>query len=159
MRPAVNLKPARRIDLVDRQAVFGGACDGAVEPTHELERARPFASSTHGVAHLLVRGDGKRRLGWRVAFGVPAAGGLEPHCRRHTAWPSAWPIAGCDFYPPGSFQRRGAIVEFEVADVDAERKRIDGLVQQWLQQPKDMPWGNRSMLFCDPDANPSTYSV
>jgi predicted enzyme related to lactoylglutathione lyase len=49
---------------------------------------------------------------------------------------------------------RSAILEFEVVDVDAERSRIDGLVGEWLQQPKDMPWGNRSMLFRDPDGNP-----
>lgn len=49
---------------------------------------------------------------------------------------------------------RSAILEFEVADVDAERARIDGLVSDWLQPPKDMPWGNRSMLFRDPDGNP-----
>ena len=49
---------------------------------------------------------------------------------------------------------RSAILEFEVADVDAERVRIDGLISDWLQQPKDMPWGNRSMLFRDPDGNP-----
>jgi predicted enzyme related to lactoylglutathione lyase len=49
---------------------------------------------------------------------------------------------------------RSAILEFEVADVDAERSRIDALVGKWLQQPKDMRWGNRSMLFRDPDGNP-----
>lgn len=49
---------------------------------------------------------------------------------------------------------RSAILEFEVSDVDDERARIDGLVSDWLQQPKDMPWGNRSMLFRDPDGNP-----
>ena len=47
-----------------------------------------------------------------------------------------------------------AILEFEVVDVDAERRRVDGLVRDGLQQPKDMPWGNRSMLFRDPDGNP-----
>jgi predicted enzyme related to lactoylglutathione lyase len=54
---------------------------------------------------------------------------------------------------PGA-ANRSAILEFEVSDVDAERARIDGLVSDWLQQPKDMPWGNRSMLFRDPDGNP-----
>lgn len=56
----------------------------------------------------------------------------------------AWPAAA----------NRSAILEFEVADVDAERRRIDTLVTDWLQQPKDMAWGNRSMLFRDPDGNP-----
>ena len=49
---------------------------------------------------------------------------------------------------------RSAILEFSVEDVDGERARIDGFVTDWLQQPKDMPWGNRSMLFRDPDGNP-----
>lgn len=50
-----------------------------------------------------------------------------------------------------------AILEFEVDDVDAERARIDVFVTDWLQQPKDMPWGNRSMLFRDPDGNPINF--
>jgi predicted enzyme related to lactoylglutathione lyase len=55
-------------------------------------------------------------------------------------------------WPAG--ENRSAILEFEVEDVDAERARIDALVTDWLQQPKDMPWGNRSVLFRDPDGNP-----
>ncbi|WP_369944466.1 VOC family protein [Xanthomonas medicagonis] len=50
-----------------------------------------------------------------------------------------------------------AILEFEVDNVDAERARIDVFVTDWLQQPKDMPWGNRSMLFRDPDGNPINF--
>lgn len=50
-----------------------------------------------------------------------------------------------------------AVLEFEVEDVDAERARIDSFVSDWLQQPKDMPWGNRSMLFRDPDGNPVNF--
>ncbi len=46
---------------------------------------------------------------------------------------------------------RSAILEFEVADVDAERARLDAFVTQWVMEPTDMPWGNRSMLFRDPD--------
>ena len=50
-----------------------------------------------------------------------------------------------------------AILEFSVDDVDAERERVDSFVDDWLQQPKDMPWGNRSMLFRDPDGNPINF--
>jgi catechol 2,3-dioxygenase-like lactoylglutathione lyase family enzyme len=46
---------------------------------------------------------------------------------------------------------RSAILEFEVGDVDAERARLEGVVTEWVMQPTDMPWGNRSMLFRDPD--------
>jgi len=57
---------------------------------------------------------------------------------------------------PGA-ANRSAILEFQVTDVDAERARIEGLVTEWLQQPRDMPWGNRSMLFRDPDGNPVNF--
>jgi catechol 2,3-dioxygenase-like lactoylglutathione lyase family enzyme len=53
---------------------------------------------------------------------------------------------------PGS--NRSAIIEFLVDDVDAEYERLKGgIVGDWLHGPRDMPWGNRSMLFRDPDGN------
>ena len=45
------------------------------------------------------------------------------------------------------------IIEFKVEDVDGEYERIEPMVDQWVQPPTTMPWGNRSMLFCDPDGN------
>jgi uncharacterized glyoxalase superfamily protein PhnB len=48
---------------------------------------------------------------------------------------------------------RSAILEFEVSDVDAERARLRGTVTDWVQEPTSQPWGNRSMLFRDPDGN------
>lgn len=48
---------------------------------------------------------------------------------------------------------RSMIIEFEVDDVNADRARLDKLVTQWVMEPTDMPWGNRSMLLRDPDAN------
>jgi len=50
-----------------------------------------------------------------------------------------------------------AVLEFEVDDVDAEGVRVDAFVNNWLQESKDMPWGNRSMLFRDPDGNPINF--
>ena len=48
---------------------------------------------------------------------------------------------------------RTAILEFEVDDVDVLRSKLSGLVSEWVQEPMTMPWGNRSMLFRDPDGN------
>ncbi|RWL83435.1 MAG: VOC family protein [Mesorhizobium sp.] len=49
---------------------------------------------------------------------------------------------------------RTAIIEFRVADVDVEYRRLGGLVEGALvQAPTTMPWGNRSLLFRDPDGN------
>jgi predicted enzyme related to lactoylglutathione lyase len=46
---------------------------------------------------------------------------------------------------------RTAIVEFRVDDVDAEFARLRDLIGEFVQEPTTMPWGNRSMLFRDPD--------
>lgn len=49
---------------------------------------------------------------------------------------------------------RSAIIEFRVADVDAEYQRLaDSLGDALVQAPTTMPWGNRSLLFRDPDGN------
>ena len=45
------------------------------------------------------------------------------------------------------------IIEFRVGDVDSEYERLKPLVTQWVQKPTTMPWGNRSILFRDPDGN------
>jgi len=45
------------------------------------------------------------------------------------------------------------IIEFRVRDVDAEYTRLKPLVDEWVQEPTTMPWGNRSALFRDPDGN------
>lgn len=46
-----------------------------------------------------------------------------------------------------------AIIEWIVDDVDAEFERLKPIVRQWEQEPTQMPWGNRSILFRDPDGN------
>lgn len=46
-----------------------------------------------------------------------------------------------------------AIIEWVVDDVDAEYQRLNPVVSAWEQEPTLMPWGNRSILFRDPDGN------
>lgn len=46
-----------------------------------------------------------------------------------------------------------AIIEFKVDDVDGEFERLQPTVCEWVQKPTTMPWGNRSILFRDPDGN------
>lgn len=48
---------------------------------------------------------------------------------------------------------RTVIIEFRVDDVEAEYARLKPFVDNWVQEPTTMPWGNRSMLFRDPDGN------
>ena len=47
------------------------------------------------------------------------------------------------------------ILEFLVDDVDREYRRLMALavVPEIVQEPTTMPWGNRSLLFRDPDGH------
>lgn len=44
-----------------------------------------------------------------------------------------------------------AIIEFRVEDVDKEYDRLKEIVSAFVQEPKTQPWGNRSLMFRDPD--------
>jgi len=46
-----------------------------------------------------------------------------------------------------------AIIEFRVGDVDEEYRKLAGIIGDVVQEPATMPWGNRSLLFRDPDGN------
>jgi predicted enzyme related to lactoylglutathione lyase len=48
---------------------------------------------------------------------------------------------------------KSVITEFLVDDVDSDYERIKDLTSDIVQQPTTMPWGNRSLLFRDPDGN------
>lgn len=48
---------------------------------------------------------------------------------------------------------RSVIIEFHVHDVDAEYERLKPFVDEWVKEPTTMPWGNRAVLFRDPDGN------
>ena len=48
---------------------------------------------------------------------------------------------------------RSVILDFEVKDVDKDRTRLRDLVREFVLEPTNQPWGNRSMIFRDPDGN------
>lgn len=61
-------------------------------------------------------------------------------------------------FAPGAARpasNRTVIIEFLVDDVDAVRQNLAGFVEgeDFVQEPTTMPWGNRSLLFRDPDGN------
>ncbi len=65
------------------------------------------------------------------------------------------PLFGDGVAEPG--MNRSVIIEFIVDDVDAEHARLESILTQQdceiVQEPTTMPWGNRSLLFRDPDGN------
>ena len=48
---------------------------------------------------------------------------------------------------------KSIIIEFLVENVDDNYEIIKGLTSEIVQKPTTMPWGNRSLLFRDPDGN------
>ena len=59
-------------------------------------------------------------------------------------------------YIPSSAEpatNRSVILEFKVADVGAEYRRLQPLVWTWVKPPTTQPWGTRSIYFRDPDGN------
>lgn len=61
-----------------------------------------------------------------------------------------------DLYGAGATMarsNRSVILDFQVEDVDRERARIRELVHDVVLEPTNQPWGNRSMLFRDPEGN------
>ena len=52
-------------------------------------------------------------------------------------------------------ENHNVIIEFKVDDVDGVYKQLTGAgaVTDFVNEPTTMPWGNRSLLFRDPDGN------
>ena len=64
-------------------------------------------------------------------------------------------------YIPGSAEaakNRSVVLEFKVADADAEYRRLQGIVKTWVKPPTTQPWGTRSIYFRDPDGNLVDFS-
>ncbi|MEV8314537.1 VOC family protein [Streptomyces sp. NPDC059900] len=59
-------------------------------------------------------------------------------------------------FSPGSARpadNHSVILEFLVDDVDGVYKNLTGFVTDFVNEPTTLPWGNRSLLFRDPDGN------
>jgi catechol 2,3-dioxygenase-like lactoylglutathione lyase family enzyme len=59
-------------------------------------------------------------------------------------------------FAPGAARpadNHSVIIEFLVDDVDLVHRNLRGFVEGFVNEPTTMPWGNRSLLFRDPDGN------
>jgi len=66
---------------------------------------------------------------------------------RFTEYPAE--LAG----PPGPHRPGAFILDFQADDADAEYPRIAALGVDWVMRPATQPWGNRSMIFRDPQGS------
>jgi predicted enzyme related to lactoylglutathione lyase len=111
------------------------------------------------VSIRIITGDIDRLVGfYEKVTGVPAAWANEDFAELRTAHGtlaigSTRTVA---LFAPGSARpadNHTAIIEFLVDDVDALYERLKDVVEDFLNEPTTMPWGNRALLFRDPDGN------
>jgi predicted enzyme related to lactoylglutathione lyase len=76
---------------------------------------------------------------------------IMPSCTLAIGHTQTTQLFGTDSARPAD--NHTVIIEFRVDDVDSEYKRLKLLVDDWVQEPTTMPWGNRSILLRDPDGN------
>ncbi|MFI7501302.1 VOC family protein [Streptomyces sp. NPDC049687] len=92
------------------------------------------------------------------ATGVPAMWATEDFAELKTPG-ATLAIAGTRTVPlfaPGSARpadNQSVITEFLVDDVDRIHQNLTDFVTDFVTEPTTMPWGNRSLLFRDPDGN------
>lgn len=98
-----------------------------------------------------------------ASFYEQITGGTAVHLNEHFAevrTPSATVAIGSTatvgLFGPGSARpadNHTAIIEFLVDDVDQEFQQLQSWITTFVNEPTTMSWGNRSLLFRDPDGN------
>ena len=111
------------------------------------------------VSIRIITGDVARLVEfYERATGVRATWATEDFAELRTAG-ATLAIGGTRTVPlfaPGSARpadNHSVIIEFLVDDVDRVHQNLTGFVTDFVTEPTTMPWGNRSLLFRDPDGN------
>ncbi|WP_432010247.1 VOC family protein [Streptomyces cucumeris] len=111
------------------------------------------------VSIRVITGDVARLVAfYEKATGVAAAWATEDFAELRTPG-ATLAIASTRTVPlfaPGSSRpadNHSVIIEFLVDDVDRVYENLTGFVSDFVNEPTTMPWGNRSLLFRDPDGN------
>ena len=111
------------------------------------------------VSIRIITGDVARLVAfYERATAVRASWATEDFAELRTA-SATLAIAGArtvGLFAPGSAHpgaNRSVIIEFLVDDVDGVYRNLTGFVDEFVTEPTTMPWGNRALLFRDPDGN------
>jgi predicted enzyme related to lactoylglutathione lyase len=111
------------------------------------------------VSIRIITGDIARLVDfYEQATGITAAWSTEDFAELTT--PSGTLAIGSTrtvpLFAPGSSRpadNDSVIIEFLVDDVDRVHQNLTSFVTDFVSEPTTMPWGNRSLLFRDPDGN------
>ena len=111
------------------------------------------------VSIRIITGDVPRLVGfYEKVTGVQASWSNEDFAELRTSC-ATLAIASTRTVPlfaPGAARpadNHTVIIEFLVDDVDRVHQNLPGFVEDFVNEPTTMPWGNRSLLFRDPDGN------
>ncbi|MFJ4715958.1 VOC family protein [Streptomyces sp. NPDC088785] len=111
------------------------------------------------VSIRIITGDVARLVGfYERATGVRAEWATEDFAELRTTG-GTLAIAGTRtvaLFAAGSArpaENHSVITEFRVDDVDRVHENLRGFLGEVVAGPTTMPWGNRSLLFRDPDGN------
>jgi predicted enzyme related to lactoylglutathione lyase len=111
------------------------------------------------VSIRVITGDVARLVEfYEKVTGLPATWSTEDFAELETPG-ATLAIAGTRTVPlfaPGSSRpadNHSVIIEFLVDDVDRVHANLTAFVTDVVKEPTTMPWGNRSLLFRDPDGN------
>ncbi|WP_327177725.1 VOC family protein [Streptomyces sp. NBC_01335] len=105
----------------------------------------------------IITGDISRLVEfYEKATGVPATWSTEDFAEIRTsgATLAIGSTRTVPLFAPGSArpgENHSVIIEFLVEDVDRVYGNLSGFVTDFVNEPTTMPWGNRSLLFRDPD--------
>jgi predicted enzyme related to lactoylglutathione lyase len=111
------------------------------------------------VSTRIITGDAKRLVEfYEQVTGVPANWFTEDFAEITTkgATLAIGSTRTIPLFAPGAARpadNHSVIIEFLVDDVDRVHENLAGLVGDFVTEPTTMPWGNRSLLFRDPDGN------
>jgi predicted enzyme related to lactoylglutathione lyase len=111
------------------------------------------------VSVRIITGDIARLVGfYEQATGLQASWSTEDFAELTTAHGTLaiGSTRTVPLFAPGSAQpadNRTVIIEFLVDDVDSAYQNLAGFAGDVVAEPTTMPWGNRSLLFRDPDGN------
>ncbi|MGW2813514.1 VOC family protein [Streptomyces sp. NPDC001415] len=111
------------------------------------------------VSIRVITGDITRLVDfYERATGVRAAWSTEDFAelRTATATLAIGSTRTVPLFAPGAAHpadNRSVILEFRVDDVDGVHQNLTAHVEDFVQEPTTMPWGNRSLLLRDPDGN------
>jgi uncharacterized glyoxalase superfamily protein PhnB len=110
------------------------------------------------ISARIITDDVKRIVGFYEDIGLKATWYAEEFAELTTATCTlavgskrTMDLFGAGAATPAS--NRSLILEFQVRDVDEAYSRLGGYLKDIVQTPTTQPWGNRSLLFRDPDGN------